>query len=915
MINTSAFNFNHEGENSGGSSAASESYSFNQAKYNIDYSESNTSGFQNNKAEITSDVDISTNHSVNMNDEYISSLDVNGNNKNITVVNVTVYDGFIKIQYDISTVTIRDLTIELSGSTLQDGGTGFIRANQTVTDLSFINCHFIGDVSTNAGAFIGSNNVDKFENIYFTNCSVNGTTIGQDAGGFVGSNNLYDCSATFLDCSVNVTNVSTSAGGFIGATDICNSNVYFTNCNFNGSIDGSGAGFIAHDSIQKESNVTFTNCMTTGAIGSHGAGFIAHDSIDNSSNITFTDCSLTGDIGSHGAGFIAHDSIENNSTATFSNCSSTGDIGSHGAGFIAHDSIENNSTITFSNCSSTGDIGSHGAGFIAHDSIENNSTITFSNCSSTGNIDSNGAGFIGNNDISGGSSVSFTNCTYTGDIGNSGAGFIVNSINNSTVDISDCSHIGDIVGTMAGGFLSESNKNGSTTTIYDSNTNTTAITQGSGAIIGPNSNNDSTLNITRSYTFSPIDASAGGIIGSDCTGTVNMNECFTTGAIRGHDAGGLIGANFDGSGLLSACYTVGEVFYASGGGIFGANPDTDISFNGVFMHGRYPDDHTSNGIADVSANITNISEIYSSNNNWNNATAKSILNASNVQDISTSYVGDIPFVDTDPGNDNAWDLKWSVEKGSANVFEGLTLEAREKLLIRKYDNNVYTEGAILLMDGANLNVKTTARGSSLTLGSQQGVHNYNNIKLQDGNTTIQGDLLEVKSTKVDILNNVGVGKVAHPDHTLDVNGEVNAFSYNAISDERVKCNIVSLQSDDSLKTIRNLEPVKYGYKDNSIKTCGFIAQQVEQHLPQAVHVHLGSLPNGEIVDDFRSVRHDCIWSVLTSAVQELDKQLQDARQEISALKEKTTCNECMCCCKKCCEKQCCIQNVECSCNK
>ena len=61
--------------------------------------------------------------------------------------------------------------------------------------------------------------------------------------------------------------------------------------------------------------------------------------------------------------------------------------------------------------------------------------------------------------------------------------------------------------------------------------------------------------------------------------------------------------------------------------------------------------------------------------------------------------------------------------------------------------------------------------------------------------------------------------------------------------------------DDSigLEKILAIEPKTYKYMDQTKGThtvVGFIAQQVKNILPEAVHLGEGTLPNGEEIEDF-----------------------------------------------------------------
>lgn len=74
-----------------------------------------------------------------------------------------------------------------------------------------------------------------------------------------------------------------------------------------------------------------------------------------------------------------------------------------------------------------------------------------------------------------------------------------------------------------------------------------------------------------------------------------------------------------------------------------------------------------------------------------------------------------------------------------------------------------------------------------------------------------------------------------------------ASEFNAISDERVKTNILDINDLSALEIIRQIEPKKYNYIDYITRgqepVWGFLAQQVESVLPYAVSTSEDYIPN------------------------------------------------------------------------
>ena len=182
---------------------------------------------------------------------------------------------------------------------------------------------------------------------------------------------------------------------------------------------------------------------------------------------------------------------------------------------------------------------------------------------------------------------------------------------------------------------------------------------------------------------------------------------------------------------------------------------------------------------------------------------------------------------------------------------------------------------------------------------------------------------------------------------LSVAYAVRAAVYVAISDERVKSNIVDIHDTTALDQLRQLQPKYYEYVDKvrsgSSTVIGFIAQEVKEVVPQAVSVADGEIPNiyetaevsantltftnfhtsnldatsntlvvyeegdkrkeltivevvdehtirvdtevsgedvfvfGQVVQDFHHLNKDYLWTIATSALQEVDRQLQQEK--------------------------------------
>jgi hypothetical protein len=182
-------------------------------------------------------------------------------------------------------------------------------------------------------------------------------------------------------------------------------------------------------------------------------------------------------------------------------------------------------------------------------------------------------------------------------------------------------------------------------------------------------------------------------------------------------------------------------------------------------------------------------------------------------------------------------------------------------------NTAYGSSTLLLN---TTGVGNTAIGTSALLSNSTG----------SGNTAI-GYGADVAS---DILTNataIGYGAIVSTNHTIrlgnsdvaTIGGQVN---WTAASDSRIKKNIVN--SNYGLATVLKLRPVEYNLISNDLKQVGFIAQEVQKLVPEVVTGKEGDLSKGEIL----GITYSNLVPVLTKAIQEQQKQIEDQNAKIAA---------------------------------
>lgn len=142
---------------------------------------------------------------------------------------------------------------------------------------------------------------------------------------------------------------------------------------------------------------------------------------------------------------------------------------------------------------------------------------------------------------------------------------------------------------------------------------------------------------------------------------------------------------------------------------------------------------------------------------------------------------------------------------------------------------------------------------------------------------------------------------------VDISGDlsVNGTIYNN-SDRRLKQDVQALEKTGGLAKLKQLNPVSFRYKNVSQlqaagyegmklpagKQFGFVAQEVEQVLPEIVaerkHIPIAKARNGERpeIATYKGMNYVDLIPVLVQAVQEQQAQIEALREEVRKLREK-----------------------------
>ena len=125
------------------------------------------------------------------------------------------------------------------------------------------------------------------------------------------------------------------------------------------------------------------------------------------------------------------------------------------------------------------------------------------------------------------------------------------------------------------------------------------------------------------------------------------------------------------------------------------------------------------------------------------------------------------------------------------------------------------------------------------------------------------------SSTLYVSGNVGIGEVSSASYKLTIDGDVNADSYNAGSDYRIKENVVSIS--DTSYNIDKLRPVTYTNTKMERQDFGVIAHELQEQLPFLVTGE----KDGE---NHQAVNYNGLIGLLLNEVQQLKKRVQELEQ-------------------------------------
>jgi hypothetical protein len=224
-------------------------------------------------------------------------------------------------------------------------------------------------------------------------------------------------------------------------------------------------------------------------------------------------------------------------------------------------------------------------------------------------------------------------------------------------------------------------------------------------------------------------------------------------------------------------------------------------------------------------------------------------------------------------------------KGSDNTANGYGSLNSNTLGYSNTANGVYslvynTSGYHNSAFGQNaLQINTTGH-SNTAVGFGSGMTNI----LGNQNTLIGH---EADVTSNNLSNAMAIGykaKVNQSNKIVFGNSSVTTIggqvTWTTNSDIRIKKNIRDTRY--GLSTVMQLRPVEYTLISSDLKQVGFIAQEVNKLVPEVITGIEGDLEKGEIL----GITYANLVAVLTKAIQEQQKQIEDLHQKLEAQSKK-----------------------------
>lgn len=181
-------------------------------------------------------------------------------------------------------------------------------------------------------------------------------------------------------------------------------------------------------------------------------------------------------------------------------------------------------------------------------------------------------------------------------------------------------------------------------------------------------------------------------------------------------------------------------------------------------------------------------------------------------------------------------------------------------------NTTYSAGAGLDLSGTTFSIESDLRGEAWIIGSSS------------------NDYIEVYGTGMNFVNDGTTDMRLYNSGDLHVEGNVIGYS-TSVSDQKFKDDVTPIES--ALDKVKALKGVEYTWNATSKKgkrDLGFIAQEVEEIIPEIVTEH--TLSTGEFSDNptqSKTIDYEKITAVLVEAVKEQQEQINELKAKLDGI--------------------------------
>jgi hypothetical protein len=328
-------------------------------------------------------------------------------------------------------------------------------------------------------------------------------------------------------------------------------------------------------------------------------------------------------------------------------------------------------------------------------------------------------------------------------------------------------------------------------------------------------------------------------------------------------------------------------------GSFIASNDVSVpsDITGFLFDNTKTNSFTSNVIVKVVRSVGgNLSSMYTIEGNYNSngwTIYPTVLGDNTGITFSITTGGQIQYTSTNITNWTSTDIRFSVtqlsDTGSYSIFINNTNGSYsvDSMQLNNLEDSIpgVSNGGLYVLGGATINKTLTAKdivSSSFNLTSTNGSYT---LGITNGNiyfkNPLSGYLWYENSTTSNMRLTNG---------NLTVTGDITGFGN--LSDIRLKKNIIDIDLDLSLSKIKSLRPVTFDWKDDIFNESkrnkndiGFIAQELEQVIPQAIS------DTSHESTSYKSIKFERILPYLVGSIQKLENIIDKQNQHIKSLEK------------------------------